>query len=44
MVERQNEVFFLSAPESEALAKTANGNSEIIIIPSFTGLGAFLES
>ena len=32
--------FFLSAPESEALAKTANGNSEIIIIPSFTGLGA----
>ena len=32
--------FFLSAPESEALAKTANENSELIIVPSFTGLGA----
>ena len=32
--------FFLSSPESEALAKTANKNSELIIVPSFTGLGA----
>ena len=33
--------FFASAPESEDLAKTANGNSEIIIIPvSYTHLRA----
>ncbi len=32
--------FFISAPESEGLAKIANENSELIIVPSFTGLGA----
>ena len=32
--------FFLTAPETEKFAKLANKSSEVIIIPSFTGLGA----
>ena len=32
--------FITSAPESEKLAKLANNDSEVSIIPSFTGLGA----
>ena len=32
--------FFSNALETEKLAKSANKNSEVVIIPSFTGLGA----
>ena len=32
--------FISSAPESEKLAKLGNSDSEVSIIPSFTGLGA----
>ena len=32
--------FFSNALETEKLAKLANKNSEVVIIPSFTGLGA----
>ena len=32
--------FISSAPESEKLAKLADSDNEVSIIPSFTGLGA----